>query len=103
MRPLFAYGTLRDPDILWAILGRSIPDHARLMARAPGYAAVHYPGRTYPALIGNPMEAAPGLVLDGLSPLDVAVLSRHDFVGCELPPSGVRSGKAQCEQNGRIR
>lgn len=77
-RPLFAYGTLRDPDILAAVLGRSIPDDVRLMARAPGYAAVHYPGRFYPALIENPTEAALGLVLDGLSTVEIAMLDAFE-------------------------
>lgn len=77
-RPLFAYGTLRDPDILSAVLGRSVPDHARQLARAPGYAAVHYPGRSYPALIEDPAAAAPGLVLEGLSPLDIAMLDAFE-------------------------
>ena len=73
-RPLFAYGTLRDPDILAAVLGRSVPDQARLLAQAPGYAAVHYPGRSYPALIENPTAAALGLVLEGLSTQEIAML-----------------------------
>jgi len=77
-RPLFAYGTLRDPDILSAVLGRSVPASAQLTARAPGYAAVHCPGRSYPALIERPGEAALGIVLKGLSTLDIAMLDAFE-------------------------
>ena len=52
---LFVYGTLRDPQLLSAVLGRPATG---LNAAAPGYAAVHYPGRIYPALVRRPGSAA---------------------------------------------
>ena len=48
---LFVYGTLRDPDVLGAVLGRPATG---LNAAAPGYAVVNYPGRVYPALLRRP-------------------------------------------------
>ena len=75
---LFAYGTLRDPDLLAAVLGR----RARaLIAAAPGFAVVHYPGRIYPALLRRPGSAAPGLVLTDLSPFEIDLLDA--FEGAE--------------------
>ena len=75
---LFVYGTLQDADILAAVLGRPI-DMTRLRpAAAPGYRAVAYPGRVYPALVASAADSAPGLLLDGLSALDVAVLDAFE-------------------------
>lgn len=78
---LFVYGTLQDRDILGAVLGR-IVDPVRLRpATAPGFRAVTYPGRVYPALAPHPGDAAPGLVIDGLDQLDFRVLDA--FEGAE--------------------
>jgi hypothetical protein len=75
---LFVYGTLQDPDVLGAVLGRPV-DLSRLEpATAPGYRAVFYPGRVYPALIRAPDTAARGLVAADLSPLDLAVLDAFE-------------------------
>jgi gamma-glutamylcyclotransferase (GGCT)/AIG2-like uncharacterized protein YtfP len=79
--PLFVYGTLRDPDLLAAILNRPLPADAALAAVAPGFAALHYPGRPYPALVRKPGGAAAGLALLGLSPFERDLLDR--FEGAE--------------------
>lgn len=52
-----------------------------LTAAAPGFAAVHYPGRIYPALVRRPGAAAPGLVLTNLSPFEIDLLDA--FEGAE--------------------
>ncbi len=65
--PLFVYGTLRDVDMLSGVLGRPLRAGELHAAVAPGYRAVHYPGRVYPALVRAPGVAAPGLVVLGLS------------------------------------
>ena len=75
---LFIYGTLRDPDLLAGLLGRPLAPNAVLRAVAPGYAAVHYPGRTYPALRRQPGGAAEGLVLRGLSPFEQDLLDAYE-------------------------
>lgn len=75
---LFVYGTLRDPELLGAVLGR----RARgLAAAAPGFAVVHYPGRIYPALLRRPGAAAHGLVLTDLTPFEIELLDA--FEGAE--------------------
>jgi gamma-glutamylcyclotransferase (GGCT)/AIG2-like uncharacterized protein YtfP len=72
---LFVYGTLRDPQLLSALLGRPA---SGLAAAAPGYAAVHYPGRVYPALVRRPGAAAPGLVLTDLTPFEMDLLDAFE-------------------------
>ena len=76
--PLFVYGTLRDPDLLVGVVGRPVTG---LAAAAPGFVAVHYPGRIYPALVRRPGGAAAGLVLTDLSPFEVDLLDA--FEGAE--------------------
>lgn len=75
---LFVYGTLQDPDILRLVLGR-VPDAAAMMAaEAPGYRAVAYPGRVYPALVAVPADSAPGLVISGLTPQEFGKLDAFE-------------------------
>ena len=75
---LFVYGTLRDPDLLSRVLARSLNAGAMLPAAAPGFAALHYPGRLYPALVRAPGAAAPGLVLTDLSPFEHDLLDAFE-------------------------
>ena len=74
LRPLFLYGTLRDPDILAAVLGRTVSGDDLATATAPDCAAVYYPDRVYPALVQRIGSVAPGLLLaattDDLAALD---------------------------------
>ncbi|MGV8952759.1 MAG: gamma-glutamylcyclotransferase family protein [Cypionkella sp.] len=77
-QPLFAYGTLRDPDILSALLGRSLPASRCIAATAPGFRAVHFPARVYPALLAAPGAEAAGLLLHGLTPAELAVLDAFE-------------------------
>ena len=72
---LFVYGTLRDPDVLGAVLGRPATG---LNAAAPGYAVVNYPGRVYPALLRRPGSAAPGLVLTHISSFEIDLLDAFE-------------------------
>ena len=77
-KPLFAYGTLRDPDILSALLGRSLPAADSVAASAPGFRAVHFPQRVYPALLAAPDGQAQGLLLYGLAPAERALLDAFE-------------------------
>ena len=76
--PLFVYGTLRDPDLLAAVLGRPLRAGGQYAARAPGFRAVPYPGRVYPALIRAPGAAAEGLLLLDLSPFERDLLDAFE-------------------------
>lgn len=73
-RPLFAYGTLQDSDILGAVLGRRLPGSAFLAASLPGFVALYYPGEVYPALVPRPGASALGLLIHGLDDADRAAL-----------------------------
>jgi len=75
---LFVYGTLRDPDLLAGVLARPLNADARLVAVAPGYRAVHYPGRIYPALVRFVGAAAEGLVLTDLSAFERDLLDAYE-------------------------
>ena len=75
---LFVYGTLRDPELLSAVLGRPLDAAATLRAAAPGLAVVHYPGRVYPALLRLPGAAAKGLVLTDLGPFEYDLLDAFE-------------------------
>ena len=77
--PLFAYGTLRDPDLLARVLARPLNAEAMLAAVAPGFRAVHYPGRAYPALVRAPGAAAEGVVLTDLTPFERDLLDALGF------------------------
>jgi hypothetical protein len=76
--PLFAYGTLRDPDLLAAVLGRPLRPGTLYPARAPGFRAVHYPGRIYPALVRSPGSAVDGLLITGLTPFERDLLDAYE-------------------------
>ena len=75
---LFVYGTLRDPDLLAGVLGRPLAASAVLPAAAPGFVALHYPGRIYPALVRRPGGAAAGQVLTDLSPFEHDLLDAFE-------------------------
>jgi hypothetical protein len=78
---LYVYGTLRDPDLLAGVLNRPLDGDRMLPATAPGFAAVHYPRRIYPALVRRPGAAAEGLALTDLSPFEHDLLDA--FEGAE--------------------
>jgi gamma-glutamylcyclotransferase (GGCT)/AIG2-like uncharacterized protein YtfP len=75
---LFVYGTLQDADILSAVLGRPTDMTSLRPATAPGYRAVAYPGRVYPALVAAAADNAPGLLLEDLSEADIALLDAFE-------------------------
>jgi hypothetical protein len=77
-RPLFVYGTLRDPDLLAAVLGRRPDARNMAPAAAPGFRTVTYPGRPYPALLRAPGAAAEGTVLVGLTRLERTILDAYE-------------------------
>jgi hypothetical protein len=80
-RPLFVYGTLSDPDLLAAVIGRRVDARNILAAVAPGFRAVFYPQRIYPALVRAPGGRAAGFLILGLTPFERDVLDA--FEGAE--------------------
>jgi gamma-glutamylcyclotransferase (GGCT)/AIG2-like uncharacterized protein YtfP len=76
--PLFLYGTLRDPDILTAVLGRTVAARDLVAATAPDCAAVYFPGQLYPALVWRAGGAAPGLLLTHATMDDLMALDAFE-------------------------
>ena len=76
--PLFLYGTLQDPDVLAAVLGRTVADRQLMAATAPDCVAVYCPGRVYPALVRRPGAVAPGLLLVQASADDLLALDAFE-------------------------
>jgi hypothetical protein len=109
----FFYGTLLDPDVRRAVLGR--PAHALRGRHAvlDGYRRVTVPEKSYPTLAADAGGAVAGLVFGGITPAlarrlnvfegtayriacchvrleDGAVVSARVFVPRLRPPSGGR-------------
>jgi gamma-glutamylcyclotransferase (GGCT)/AIG2-like uncharacterized protein YtfP len=71
---LFAYGTLRFPDVLEALLGR-VPEHSP--AIAPGWRVAALDERVYPVLV--PGEgAAGGILISGLTAGEWGVIDAYE-------------------------
>jgi gamma-glutamylcyclotransferase (GGCT)/AIG2-like uncharacterized protein YtfP len=77
-RLLFVYGTLRDPDVLGLVLGRTAEAGQMRPATAAGYRVVVFPGRTYPGLRRAAGAIAVGTLLTGLSAADLDLLDRFE-------------------------
>lgn len=77
-RALFVYGTLRDPELLAAVLGHAVDARNVLAATAPGFRAAFYPGRIYPGLVRAPGGVAEGLLLLGLTTFDFDLLDAFE-------------------------
>jgi hypothetical protein len=78
MSLLFVYGTLRDPDLRAGVIGRALSPDSAVPATAPGFRAVHYPSRVYPALVRAPGDAAPGLLLINLTSFERDLLDAYE-------------------------
>lgn len=76
--PLFVFGTLRDEDILFAVLGRRLDPAQRQPAVAHGFRAVPFPGKVYPVLRADGQGFAEGMLLRGLTPIDISLLDAFE-------------------------
>lgn len=76
--PLFVFGTLRDEDIVFAVLGRMLHAGQRQPAVAHGFRAVTFPGETYPVLKPEAGSFAEGMLLRGLTPFDLGLLDAFE-------------------------
>ena len=69
----FFFGTLRDADILAAVLGRTIAPG--LGARLEGYRLAPVLGEQYPTLVAASAEQVEGTIAEGLDTSDAAKLA----------------------------
>ncbi|WP_425090937.1 gamma-glutamylcyclotransferase [Tropicimonas sp. S265A] len=76
MTSLFVFGTLRDPELLALVLGRSVKtDRAHLQ----DHAVFRVQGAEFPICVPSPGKRAEGLLIRGL---DADTFSRLDFYEC---------------------
>jgi len=68
--PLFAFGTLRDSDVLEVVLERAAAEVERVSACLRGYRIARLPDESYPVLVESRGDSADGLLLLGLSDID---------------------------------
>jgi ADP-ribose pyrophosphatase len=68
--PLFAFGTLRDSDVLEVVLERSALELERIPARLRGYRVARLPDESYPVLVESRGDSADGMLIRGLSEKD---------------------------------
>lgn len=73
--PLFAYGTLRVPEVLHCLLGR-IP--AMVPATARGWRITGLPGLVYPALVAATDGEVSGILITGLTTADWLVIDGYE-------------------------
>ena len=74
----FFYGTLRDPEVLAAVLGRPLPPRRLVPAWLPGHAARRVVAESYPCLVAAPGERVDGVLADGLGARDAARIAFYE-------------------------
>ncbi|HYM32036.1 MAG TPA: gamma-glutamylcyclotransferase family protein [Candidatus Cybelea sp.] len=89
---IFVYGTLLDPDVLRAVLGRRVPAAQRSKATLAGVRRVRAVGHRYPILVRARGQAVSGMVLDGLDAADAARLRHYENDGYALVRRRVELG-----------
>lgn len=68
---MFVFGTLQDPDLLAAVIGRPTDEIARVPAYLPGKRAVRVENETYPTLIDDEQGTVHGQILGPMEGADV--------------------------------
>ncbi len=86
---LFAYGTLRFPDVLAALLGR-VPD--RTPGAVEGWRVAALPGCVYPVLVPGG-GTAEGVLITGLTGDDWLVLDAYEDEFYDLRPLTLVDGR----------
>ena len=81
--PLFAFGTLRDSDVLEVVLERAAIEIERVPARLRGYRVARMPDESYPVLVESRGQSADGLLIRGLSEVDfhrIAFFENNEYM-----------------------
>jgi len=74
----FFYGTLRDADVLEAVLGRPVAPADIRAASLRDHRAMTVSGDTYPVAVSRPGAVMPGVVVSGLGAHDEARLRHYE-------------------------
>jgi nudix-type nucleoside diphosphatase (YffH/AdpP family) len=83
VRPIFFYGSLRDPEMLELVLGRPARP---VPAIAEGEATVCLSGEDYPILVPAPGQRAEGVLLDDVSAEELARIAFFEEAEYALAP-----------------
>lgn len=97
MKPLFFYGSLRDPELLEIVLGRPVGEEELTPAEAPGFAARLMADEAYPALVEANGRAAPGVLLDPPGGDELDRLAFFEEAEYGLAPVTVRTADGEHE------
>ena len=81
MAKFFFYGTLLDPDVRRAVIGRAVPNAAILDVSLVGYRVARAQGRSYPILAPALAALAKGILVHGLSDAEAARLFHYEDKG----------------------
>ncbi|WP_218025283.1 gamma-glutamylcyclotransferase family protein [Nocardia jejuensis] len=90
--PLFVYGTLRFPEVLNELIGRT-PELEP--AQLPGRRAAALPGRVYPGLVIATGAVAQGFLLHGLTSAEWEILDAFEDDEYDLQPVCVHAGERE--------
>ena len=86
----FFYGTLIDPEVLGAVLGRPVESTRRREAVVEGYGCVYRRGACYPVLVPDAPARTAGTVVSALTSRDVALLRLYEGPDYEIREITVR-------------
>lgn len=78
MSSFFFYGTLMDPEIVRAVIGRPLSGLSPRVARLEGYKRVYVAAATYPALIADSDTSLEGIVVSRISPIEISRITRYE-------------------------
>ncbi len=86
---LFFFGTLRDTDLLEAVLGGPADRLERVEARLPDVSIQRAADYDFPLLVSSPGGEADGILVSGLSPDDIDRIRFFEDYEYELRPTAV--------------
>jgi hypothetical protein len=94
MTSFFFYGTLLDHDVMAVVIGRRLPPSAFVPASLKGHVRRRAKGVSYPILLRDPGGEVEGVVVGGLTKLDVERLSACEGPRYRIAPIKVTIGGA---------
>ena len=96
----FFYGTLMDPEVLDAVIGRRVPQVDRQTAIIEGFRRVFRLDAWYPVLVPARGERISGILVDTLSEKEtdrLIAFEGNEYVMCVRSVSGVRTGETSAQ------
>ncbi len=97
MKSLFFYGTLRDPAMLEAVLGRVVDPPALEPAAVTDHATLRLVDEDYPMLVPAPGRSAEGVLLAAPSETDIDRIAFFEEAEYALAPITVETARGPVE------